>query len=65
MEIIFQPPEHLTGQSHVLARVADEYLGHHPSRASVNTTRLVDTEISDFSNRGFGHGSAQQGIGYA
>lgn len=28
-------------------------------------TSMVGTEISDFSNRGFGHGSAQQGIGYA
>ena len=28
-------------------------------------TSMVGTEISDFSNRGFGHGSAQNGIGYA
>jgi uncharacterized membrane-anchored protein len=28
-------------------------------------TSLVGTEISDFLNRGFGHGSAQHGIGYA
>ncbi|HXT44316.1 MAG TPA: hypothetical protein VN748_09415 [Pseudonocardiaceae bacterium] len=28
-------------------------------------TSMVGTEISDFLNRGFGHGSAQQGIGYA
>ena len=28
-------------------------------------TSSVGTEISDFSNRGFGHGSAQNGIGYA
>ena len=27
-------------------------------------TSSVGTEISDFSNRGFGHGSAQNGIGY-
>src|SRR5436305_13625068 len=28
-------------------------------------TSMVGTEISDFLNRGFGHGSAQHGIGYA
>src|SRR5436305_7819117 len=28
-------------------------------------TSTVGTEISDFLNRGFGHGSAQHGIGYA
>ncbi|MFL6150725.1 MAG: hypothetical protein ACJ72I_25100 [Pseudonocardiaceae bacterium] len=28
-------------------------------------TSMVGTEISDFLNRGFGHGSAQYGIGYA
>ncbi|MGB6164436.1 MAG: hypothetical protein WCF33_04570 [Pseudonocardiaceae bacterium] len=33
--------------------------------AVVLGTSMVGTEISDFSNRGFGHGSAQQGIGYA
>ena len=33
--------------------------------AVVLGTSLVGTEISDFSNRGFGHGSAQNGIGYA
>jgi uncharacterized membrane-anchored protein len=31
----------------------------------VLATSMVGTEISDFINRGFGHGSAQQGIGYA
>lgn len=33
--------------------------------AVVLGTSMVGTEISDFSNRGFGHGSAQNGIGYA
>jgi uncharacterized membrane-anchored protein len=33
--------------------------------AVVLGTSMVGTEISDFANRGFGHGSAQQGIGYA
>lgn len=33
--------------------------------AVVLGTSMVGTEISDFSNRGFGHGSAQHGIGYA
>ncbi|MBF9072740.1 hypothetical protein I2501_32455 [Streptacidiphilus sp. NEAU-YB345] len=28
-------------------------------------TSLVGTEVSDFLNRGFGHGSAQGGVGYA
>ncbi|MFD0636562.1 hypothetical protein ACFQ9X_38265 [Catenulispora yoronensis] len=32
--------------------------------AVVLATSLVGTEISDFLNRGFGHGSAQHGIGY-
>jgi uncharacterized membrane-anchored protein len=33
--------------------------------AVVLGTSMVGTEISDLSNRGFGHGSAQNGIGYA
>jgi uncharacterized membrane-anchored protein len=33
--------------------------------AVVLGTSMVGTEISDFLNRGFGHGSAQNGIGYA
>jgi uncharacterized membrane-anchored protein len=33
--------------------------------AVVLGTSMVGTEISDFLNRGFGHGSAQHGIGYA
>lgn len=33
--------------------------------AVVLGTSMVGTEISDFLNRGFGHDSAQQGIGYA
>jgi uncharacterized membrane-anchored protein len=33
--------------------------------AVVLATSMVGTEISDFLNRGFGHGSAQHGIGYA
>jgi uncharacterized membrane-anchored protein len=33
--------------------------------AVVLGTSLVGTEISDFLNRGFGHGSAQHGVGYA
>jgi uncharacterized membrane-anchored protein len=33
--------------------------------AVVLATSMVGTEISDFFNRGFGHGSAQHGIGYA
>ncbi|MFK8905592.1 hypothetical protein [Streptomyces sp. YS-3] len=28
-------------------------------------TSMVGTEVSDFLNRGFGHGSAQHGVGYA
>jgi uncharacterized membrane-anchored protein len=32
--------------------------------AVVLGTSLVGTEISDFLNRGFGHGSAQNGVGY-
>lgn len=33
--------------------------------AVVLGTSMVGTEISDFLNRGFGHGSAQHGLGYA
>ncbi|PZS39271.1 MAG: hypothetical protein DLM62_09185, partial [Pseudonocardiales bacterium] len=33
--------------------------------AVVLGTSMVGTEISDFLNRGFGHGSSQHGIGYA
>jgi uncharacterized membrane-anchored protein len=33
--------------------------------AAVLGTSLVGTEISDLLNRGFGHGSAQHGVGYA
>jgi uncharacterized membrane-anchored protein len=33
--------------------------------AAVLGTSLVGTEVSDLLNRGFGHGSAQHGVGYA
>ena len=49
----------------VVAQVSAKQFNSALFWAVVLATSMVGTEISDFLNRGFGHGSAQHGIGYA